>query len=431
MGEQFSYEELVGMLHEAAELEHALCCQYLFAAWTLRRGGEPGVSAAAAAMAEQWDQQITKIAVQEMYHLLLVSNLLTAIGAEPHLQRPNFPQRASRFSEVGLPSELAAFSAETIGRLVCWEKPERPGWWTKQCAERAVAPTTAEKPPYSTIGQLYGYIDEALRQHPEWSDAANASRQMTSATIPFAPKVRPIITPADATSYIGIIVTEGEGEDGHAERRHHGERDQHHRRDHSTSRHPRHERGADPRRRHGRASRGRQLAGRQHGASSAGDDPRARNLRDGRQGIAKAGRCADVHAEQQYEPFIVRGVLKHLHTLHVARAERPGAHTGEQLALQCGLHVGRRAARSRCQHDDVGTTTEVRERSHDQPPSRANRNSAKRHGTTSPPLSTDPLARRLIVGVRLPRWLPWWRFVAPRTPSCAGSSTQPTTSGGR
>jgi hypothetical protein len=209
---------LVGMLQQASVLEHALSCQYLYAAFTLKTGGEAGMTASAAALTQQWHQQITKIAIQEMYHLMLASNLLTAVGSTPYFERPNFPQPNTRFSDIDLPSLLAAFDLETATRFMCWEKPDKDGWWTapcKACAEQAQARVgltdAADVPTYDSIGALYGLIEAALQAHPEWIDPANASKQVTSEVIPFSPKVAPITCFEDAKRYIDIIVTEGEG----------------------------------------------------------------------------------------------------------------------------------------------------------------------------------------------------------------------------
>ena len=205
------------MLQQASELEHALCCQYLYAAFTLKEGGDPALTPSQAALTAQWTQQITKIAIQEMYHLMLASNLLTAIGAEPHLWRPNFPQPSRHFSDVRLPSLLTHFDDATAKRFMCWEKPDVDGWWIAECktcgeqAHDAHGLTLEDVPSYDSIGALYGLIDAALKANPEWIDPAAAPRQLTSEVIPFSPKVAPITTYPQASSYIDIIVTEGEG----------------------------------------------------------------------------------------------------------------------------------------------------------------------------------------------------------------------------
>lgn len=209
---------LVEMLQQASVLEHALCCEYLYAAFTLKTGGERGLTPSQAALTDQWRQQITKIAIQEMYHLMLVSNLLTAIGETPHFERPNFPMSAASFSDVDLPSLLTHFDYETAKRFMCWEKPEVDGWWRAQCASCADEvrskhglAATANAPIYHSIGELYGIIDATLAANPEWIDEHSGPRQLTSNVIPFSPKVAPITCYEDVHRYIEIIVTEGEG----------------------------------------------------------------------------------------------------------------------------------------------------------------------------------------------------------------------------
>jgi Ferritin-like len=210
---------LVSMLNEASELEHALCCQYLYAAFSLKAGGDPGLTPSQAMRAGQWEQQITKIAVQEMSHLMMASNILTSLGEAPHLSRPNFPQPTSRYSEIGPPSLLAALDLETVSRFTCWEKPEEPGWWDGWCRGSAadalkrlgLIDARAEPPPFSTIGQLYGVIDSTLKANPGWIDPAAAGRQVTSQLVPFSPKVSAVVTYEDAHRCISLIVEEGEG----------------------------------------------------------------------------------------------------------------------------------------------------------------------------------------------------------------------------
>ncbi|MBV9279197.1 MAG: hypothetical protein JOZ41_03870, partial [Chloroflexi bacterium] len=118
-----SQSELVEMLSQAAELEHALCCQYLYAAFTLRQPGDPGVSQSQSTMLAQWGQQVYKVAIQEMYHLTLANDLLTAVNAKPNFWRPNFPEPKARYADIHLPSRLSAFTLETVSRFMCWEKP--------------------------------------------------------------------------------------------------------------------------------------------------------------------------------------------------------------------------------------------------------------------------------------------------------------------
>src|SRR3712207_2012466 len=84
-------EQLAYLLSEAAEIEHGLMCCYLYAAFSLKRGEEEGLTASEAAAVDKWRITLHEIAREEMLHLSLVSNLLAAIGMAPHFMRPNLP----------------------------------------------------------------------------------------------------------------------------------------------------------------------------------------------------------------------------------------------------------------------------------------------------------------------------------------------------
>ena len=75
-----SREQLLYLLGEAAELEHAACCIYLYAAFTLRAEPGDGLTAAQVPAVAGWKRAINEIALQEMSHLALVNNLLAALG---------------------------------------------------------------------------------------------------------------------------------------------------------------------------------------------------------------------------------------------------------------------------------------------------------------------------------------------------------------
>src|SRR5205807_10257236 len=87
-------EDLWWLLAEACQLEHMIMCQYLFAEFSLKDGTDEGLSVGQAEAIERWRKVLRGIAVEEMLHLALVSNVMTAIGAAPVFGRPNFPQRS-------------------------------------------------------------------------------------------------------------------------------------------------------------------------------------------------------------------------------------------------------------------------------------------------------------------------------------------------
>lgn len=116
-------EELVSLLCEAAELEHGLACSYLYAAFSLKTSVDDGVKPDQLETIGQWRHTIMEVAEQEMLHLALVSNLLTAVGAAPHLRRPPIPQR-SPYYPAGITIELSGFDEATLTRFIFLERPE-------------------------------------------------------------------------------------------------------------------------------------------------------------------------------------------------------------------------------------------------------------------------------------------------------------------
>src|ERR1700749_1392473 len=100
-------EALIYMLCEAAELEHGIMCGYLYAAFSLKQSGDEGLSASEAEAVQRWRKHIFHIAAQEMLHLSLVQNLLSAIGAAPHLSPPNFPPPPHPLPGRGAPGAAA------------------------------------------------------------------------------------------------------------------------------------------------------------------------------------------------------------------------------------------------------------------------------------------------------------------------------------
>src|ERR1700738_145405 len=91
-------EALIYMLCEAAELEHGIMCQYLFGAFSLKQSEDEGLSGDELAAANRWRKQVLHVATQEMLHLALVQNLLTAIGGPPHLVRTHMPPAAGPYT---------------------------------------------------------------------------------------------------------------------------------------------------------------------------------------------------------------------------------------------------------------------------------------------------------------------------------------------
>src|SRR5262245_24832300 len=116
-------EALVYMLCEAAELEHGTMCQYLFAAFSLKQREDEGLTTGELAAVARWREVITHVATEEMLHLALVHNLLSAIGAAPHLSRPNLPAPAHHYP-AGVNLTLVPFGEPALQHFMYLERPE-------------------------------------------------------------------------------------------------------------------------------------------------------------------------------------------------------------------------------------------------------------------------------------------------------------------
>jgi CDGSH-type Zn-finger protein/uncharacterized Fe-S cluster protein YjdI len=213
-------ESLAYALSEAAELEHGLMCCYLYTAFSIGKRTEQRYPAHAEAIA-RWRTEIIDIARDEMIHLALVSNLLNAVGAAPHLLRPNFPV-ASGYHPAGIVVSLAPFCLATIQHYVFLERPddvaeqEGVGFGGRSYARPGhsgrLVPSGQD---YATLGDLYRWIRDGFGHLVELYGAdrvfcGDPRLQVTSSTIGLS-GVTAVTDLASATQAIDTIVTQGEG----------------------------------------------------------------------------------------------------------------------------------------------------------------------------------------------------------------------------
>ena len=164
-------EELIWLLSQACELEHGLMCEYLFAQFSLKRSPEDGLSAEQAAKVAGWETVLIDVIKQEMLHLALATNLLTALGAAPHLHRPNFPV-LSRWYPPGVQIALVPFGERALRHFIYLERPEGMDLDDAEgfAAVGQARPLTdgdslmAVPEDYQTVGHLYRGIEHGL----EW-----------------------------------------------------------------------------------------------------------------------------------------------------------------------------------------------------------------------------------------------------------------------
>jgi len=205
-----SREELVGALTEAAELEHGLLCQYVFAAVSLKQTVDEGITWPQTELVRGWKRTLLEVARQEMAHLGTVCNLLTAIGGPPRLGRPNFPQPARYFTD--LPFVLEPFSESTLRRFIRFEEPVTP-----DAREALIAPAPVT---YRHVGELYQDIAEGLAALDDGTLFIGPIADQDDNDWSRGLHLWPVRDLASGRAAIDFIVLEGEGAAGHREGSH-------------------------------------------------------------------------------------------------------------------------------------------------------------------------------------------------------------------
>ena len=141
-------DELLDYLGFAAELEHLLMCQYLFAAYSLKRGPDEGLDPERLERVRRWGTKVTYIARQEMAHLGIVMNLRAANGGEPVFGRAEFPVKNAKWGALS-EQDLLPFTRASVTRFLRFEAPGGD----EQEAEDA-APPVSVAPPASASPRL-------------------------------------------------------------------------------------------------------------------------------------------------------------------------------------------------------------------------------------------------------------------------------------
>jgi hypothetical protein len=115
---------LADLLTEAAEIEHTVMAMYLFAAFALKVSpDEGGVSYRQLELIRRWKGTLLEVAREEMEHLGIVCNILTAIGEAPLIRARSASIAASRPPWVTGPFGLGRLSADRVLAFLCLEMP--------------------------------------------------------------------------------------------------------------------------------------------------------------------------------------------------------------------------------------------------------------------------------------------------------------------
>jgi hypothetical protein len=164
-------EALIFTLGKAAALEHLVMCEYLYAAFSLKEREDEGLTPDQVAMVRRWRRELLAISGQEMLHLALVQNVLTAVGGAPRLARPNFPVPPYAYP-AGIRMALLPFGEEALRHFAYLERPE--GMEMSDPEASAALEKAVSLPPvdetdispglqdFETIGHLYRSVEDGL-----------------------------------------------------------------------------------------------------------------------------------------------------------------------------------------------------------------------------------------------------------------------------
>ena len=220
-------EALIYTLGKAAELEHLVMLQYLFAAFSLKQRESEGLTPETVAAVGRWRSTLLEISAQEMLHLALVQNLLTAVGAGPRLARPNFPMPAYAYP-AGVRIELIPFGEAALRHFAFLERPDgmdvADAEGFEAIAQAVALPHDEEDEivphlqEFDTIGELYRSIAAGLehlvgRLGPERLFVGQPNAQATEEHFRW-PELVAVTDLASAHRAIDTIVEQGEGARG-------------------------------------------------------------------------------------------------------------------------------------------------------------------------------------------------------------------------
>lgn len=146
-------DEFVFLLHTAAEIEHALMVQYLYAAFCL-----PAAS--------PWFRPILLVAKQEMGHLVTLQNILRSMHAPLNLEREDYPFRSDLYPFA---FHLERVSVRSLAKYALAEMPAAPNITPADLAtlhaDAGINPADPLK--VNRVGLLYDSLRNLVTNHLE------------------------------------------------------------------------------------------------------------------------------------------------------------------------------------------------------------------------------------------------------------------------
>ncbi len=154
------------LLYVAAEIEHVLMVQYLYAAYSL---GGPQVPAEERDRVARWREVILGIAKEEMGHLLTVQNLLRCLGGPLNLDREDYPWDSEYYP---FPFRLEPLTRKSLAKYVYAESPGPDQWKGPEADEiKKLAEEETGGEPIHRVGELYTQLEMLFADHDALKDA--------------------------------------------------------------------------------------------------------------------------------------------------------------------------------------------------------------------------------------------------------------------
>lgn len=110
------------LLHTAAEVEHALLVQYLYAGYSLKSPADPELTSEQQQAVAAWRESLVGIAIEEMGHLMTVQNLLLFTRQPLNFEREDFPPRKQLYPFA---MHLEPLTQLSLAKYVVAEAPVR------------------------------------------------------------------------------------------------------------------------------------------------------------------------------------------------------------------------------------------------------------------------------------------------------------------
>ena len=224
---------LTYLLCEAAELEHGLMCEYLYAAFSLKTVADETLPAEHLETVERWRSVLLGVAAQEMLHWALVNNILTAVGSAPYVARPHMPHQAKGYP-AGVQLALVPFGERALRHFLFLERPEglelRDADGFEPSGPALPIMATTDIVPWGqefhTVGHLYRSIQAGIRNLADKMGEDQlfiGPREAQATPESFGwPQLVPITDTATASQAIEDIVEQGEGARGDWSEAHYG-----------------------------------------------------------------------------------------------------------------------------------------------------------------------------------------------------------------